>query len=192
MPLPNDYKRLADTYGPGGFCDFIRIYHPHGPTEWVDLTGPVPARIRQQLAQDRSSGKPPVPHNPEDLFAVGVTDNGNYLFWVTDPRTDPDAWRIAINEADGHHWYTFDGNLTQFLASVLSGRTHVPVFPDRLLDNGTAFTPSPAALRPASSPAGASFSSQTVRDWARANGYDVPDRGRIPASVIQAWRQAQP
>ncbi|MGW3399058.1 Lsr2 family DNA-binding protein [Streptomyces hydrogenans] len=29
-----------------------------------------------------------------------------------------------------------------------------------------------------------------MREWARAQGYDVPDRGRIPAAVIQAWEQA--
>jgi hypothetical protein len=26
-----------------------------------------------------------------------------------------------------------------------------------------------------------------IRDWARRNGLDVPDRGRIPASIRQAW-----
>ncbi len=26
-----------------------------------------------------------------------------------------------------------------------------------------------------------------IRDWARRNGIDIPDRGRIPASVRQAW-----
>jgi hypothetical protein len=29
-----------------------------------------------------------------------------------------------------------------------------------------------------------------IRDWARRNGLDVPDRGRIPASVRQAWEQS--
>ena len=26
-----------------------------------------------------------------------------------------------------------------------------------------------------------------IRDWARRNGIDVPDRGRIPVSIRQAW-----
>ncbi|MET9463057.1 histone-like nucleoid-structuring protein Lsr2 [Streptomyces canus] len=29
-----------------------------------------------------------------------------------------------------------------------------------------------------------------MREWARANGYDVPDRGRIPAAIRDAWQQA--
>lgn len=29
-----------------------------------------------------------------------------------------------------------------------------------------------------------------IRDWARSNGYDVPDRGRIPANVREAFEAA--
>lgn len=31
----------------------------------------------------------------------------------------------------------------------------------------------------------------TVREWARANGYDVADRGRIPASILEAYEAAR-
>ncbi|HVX54855.1 Lsr2 family protein [Nocardioides sp.] len=33
-------------------------------------------------------------------------------------------------------------------------------------------------------------SAKEIRDWARANGYTVPDRGRIPADVRQAFDAA--
>lgn len=29
-----------------------------------------------------------------------------------------------------------------------------------------------------------------IREWARANGYDVNERGRVPASVIEAYEAA--
>ena len=29
-----------------------------------------------------------------------------------------------------------------------------------------------------------------IRDWARKNGHDVSDRGRIPASVVEAYESA--
>lgn len=32
---------------------------------------------------------------------------------------------------------------------------------------------------------------QAIREWARANGWDMADRGRIPASVIEAYELAQ-
>ncbi|MDQ0946051.1 histone-like nucleoid-structuring protein Lsr2 [Streptomyces sp. V1I1] len=193
MRLPDDYKQMATTYGPGAFCGFINIYHPHGATEWVNLTGPMPATIRAQLEQGHDRGTYPVPYDPADLFAIGVTDNGEYLFWITDPATEPDAWGIAVNEARGPGWYTFDGTLTHFLASVLSGETKVPLFPSDLLDQGAFFTPSTAARRdpePAPPSAGRAIDGKAVRAWARANGYQVPDRGRIPADVLTAWEQA--
>jgi hypothetical protein len=33
-------------------------------------------------------------------------------------------------------------------------------------------------------------SAKEVREWARANGYDVPERGRIPAEVRSAYEAA--
>lgn len=32
-------------------------------------------------------------------------------------------------------------------------------------------------------------SAREIRDWARGNGYDVPDRGRIPADVRTAFEE---
>lgn len=193
MPLSGDYKQLADVYGPGTFADYIHIFHPRGGTEWVELTGPVPGRVRAQLRHDRDTGSHPVPHPPDALFAFGGTDNGEYLFWVTEPRDDPDHWRIAVNEARGPRWFTFDGALTEFLTRVLNGRTGVPQFPGDLLQQPIAFTPSdPAAWTPPQKPTRPPVASQTIRDWARDNGYDLPDHGRTPAEIRDAWEQAHP
>ena len=41
--------------------------------------------------------------------------------------------------------------------------------------------PAAAALGP---------SAREVRDWARSNGFKVPDRGRIPADVREAFEKA--
>jgi hypothetical protein len=35
-----------------------------------------------------------------------------------------------------------------------------------------------------------SAEAKTVRAWAKENGHDVPDRGRIPASVVEAYEAA--
>lgn len=35
-----------------------------------------------------------------------------------------------------------------------------------------------------------SADTKAVREWARANGYDVSDRGRIPADVMDAYAAA--
>jgi Lsr2 len=31
---------------------------------------------------------------------------------------------------------------------------------------------------------------KSVREWAKKNGYNVRDRGRLPAEVLQAWQTA--
>lgn len=38
--------------------------------------------------------------------------------------------------------------------------------------------------------AGRSKDAKVVREWARNNGHDVPDRGRIPSAVQEAYRRA--
>lgn len=35
-------------------------------------------------------------------------------------------------------------------------------------------------------------STAAVRSWARENGYTVADRGRVPAELVTAYRNAQP
>ncbi|MBB1018746.1 Lsr2 family protein [Dietzia maris] len=35
-----------------------------------------------------------------------------------------------------------------------------------------------------------SAETRAIREWAQANGYDVSDRGRIPADVMQAYHAA--
>ncbi|MFB8021584.1 SMI1/KNR4 family protein [Streptomyces rubiginosohelvolus] len=115
--LPEDYRQLMATYGPGEFCDFLSLHYPHAPREAADLTGPMPARLRQQIEEVRHNARQPwpLPHPPEQLFAMGVTGNGDYIFWVTQPSDRPDAWDVAVNQALRAPWYTFAGTLTEFL-----------------------------------------------------------------------------
>ena len=32
---------------------------------------------------------------------------------------------------------------------------------------------------------------KSIREWAKKNGHNVSDRGRLPADVLQAWESAQ-
>ncbi|MFD5875454.1 SMI1/KNR4 family protein [Streptomyces sp. NPDC060322] len=152
--LPEDYKQLMATYGPGEFCNFLSLHYPHAPREAADLTGPMPARLRQQIEEVRHNARQPwpLPHPPEQLFAMGVTGNGDYLFWVTQPSDRPDAWDVAVNQALRAPWYTFAGTLTEFLLAVVSGTTRVPFFPGDLLDNRPTFTPARPIVEPTTQP----------------------------------------
>lgn len=44
------------------------------------------------------------------------------------------------------------------------------------------------ARKPAATTSGTN--TKALRDWARANGYEVSDRGRIPANVMEAYAAA--
>lgn len=50
---------------------------------------------------------------------------------------------------------------------------------------------SPRRSTPSSTQRGPRRDLSAVRDWARTNGYNVTDRGRIPATVMQAYEAAQ-
>ncbi|MFD4689392.1 histone-like nucleoid-structuring protein Lsr2 [Streptomyces sp. NPDC058463] len=190
MPLPQDYKELADRYGPGTFNDYLRFFHPHGVTHYVTLTGPAPGRIRAQLRKDYDQDTHPVPYEPDTLFACGATDNGEYLFWITDPATEPDLWHIAVNEARGPGWFTYEGNATAFLVAVLGRQPQVPLFPPSFAEGPAYFTPSrPPLWKPPPFSDAQPVDTGAVRSWARANGYDVPSRGRIPPEIREAWER---
>jgi nucleoid-associated protein Lsr2 len=42
----------------------------------------------------------------------------------------------------------------------------------------------------ASSTSGGGHTAKEIRDWARSNGHQVPERGRIPAAVREAFEAA--
>jgi len=44
--------------------------------------------------------------------------------------------------------------------------------------------------RRSAAPSAGSNSAKEIRDWARSNGHAVPERGRIPASVREAFEAA--
>ncbi|MEU2653830.1 histone-like nucleoid-structuring protein Lsr2 [Streptomyces sp. NPDC007325] len=50
--------------------------------------------------------------------------------------------------------------------------------------------PGPTEREAGETPFG-TISSAVVREWARAQGYDLPDRGRIPWHITQAWEQSR-
>ncbi|MET9427818.1 MULTISPECIES: histone-like nucleoid-structuring protein Lsr2 [unclassified Streptomyces] len=190
--LPDDYKQVADLYGRGEFNNFITLYQPGGHEEY-SLTGPMPRRLREQIKQiwQADPYAEPLPCNVENLLATGVTGNGDYIFWITDPVEDPDSWKITVNHAMRGGWFTFEGKISEFILAVLQGSAQVPMFPRTLPTAGPVFSPAPPERGPSVrvSTEGATTSPKEIRAWARANGYELQDRGRIPPEIVRAWEQ---
>lgn len=142
VPLPDDYKWLSERYGPGGFDDFMTILHPHSqfwPTRLVDAA----ERAAELLEQMPESLQKKVPYRIDHLLAVGKTDNGDTIYWVTEPEAASDEWTVTANGARNTKWPHFDGGVVEFLVAVLSGTTRMDVFPGDFPSARPAFAPEP-------------------------------------------------
>ncbi|MGW1374499.1 Lsr2 family DNA-binding protein [Streptomyces sp. NPDC002446] len=194
--LPDDYKQLVESYGPGSFIEFLSVYQPDCPYNALDLAQQT-RDVRAQLARHQDITRQPLPHSPHELQPAGVTGNGDYLLWLKKDPQQPQSWTIAVAGLKDDQWFHYDGNLTEFLVALAQHEIAVPVFPDRLLQQSPSFrshTGTPEEIekanRSSSAVAAGPVRSQDVREWAWRNGYDVPERGRIPAAIRKAYDAA--
>lgn len=83
-------------------------------------------------------------------------------------------YEIDLNEANAEN---LRGTLEEYVAAArrTGGR----------IKRGTG------TAKPASRPAVNREQTRAIREWARQNGYDIAERGRIPAEVTAAYEQAQ-
>lgn len=72
-------------------------------------------------------------------------------------------------------------NLRDSLAQFISAATRT----GGRVKRGTATTAGPSGS------ARNREQTQAIRDWARQNDWEIADRGRIPAEIIEAYEQAQ-
>lgn len=126
--LPLDYRELVDTYGQGSFDRFIWVLQPSSTNHNLDMV----RQRRERLAALRTlrdSGEP-TPFGAEELAPWAITDNGDVCYWVISALDLPDEWTIAVNEARGQRWLSFEFGAAEFLVAVLSERLRVEVFPE--------------------------------------------------------------
>lgn len=141
--LPSDYKAFVDTYGHGSFNDFLTVFLPSSPYEFVELdTQRGFAEGKIELWLDFGEiGSPSLPVDPRQLLPVAGTDNGNTVYWNMWRRDEPDDWTIAVDQARGDSWYLFDGGIVAFLAATFVDRARVPVFPEGIYRMPSTFVP---------------------------------------------------
>lgn len=99
-----------------------------------------------------------------------------------------DSVRFGVDGSE----YEFD--LCEMHAESVHNDLQALVSHARHIGGGRARVRRPQAAKPEHSDAKARSSSRTelgaVREWARANGHQVSDRGRIPARVMDAYSAA--
>jgi hypothetical protein len=122
LPLPPDYKELIHTYGGSNWDDYLYLLEPGCPNDNYDL-------IEWEDQQTEAlEGLWEVEKKPEELEEVGTrvvpwatTDNGECLYWLVRPDTDPAEWTVMVNEARGERWEHHHATATRFLVDVLNG-----------------------------------------------------------------------
>lgn len=137
--LPADYKDFLATYGSGRIDDFLEIANPASRTEhnelihfWRDQQ-PVFDYMARGGSALRYDLHPAVP----GLLPLGITDNGDTIFYVT--SGDADEWKIGVLESRGNDVVVFDGGLTSFLCAAL--RHEVDAFPRNFPRPAPTFVP---------------------------------------------------
>lgn len=127
LRLPSDYKAFIAAYGSGKIAIFLNVYNPFSDNHHIRLVEAA-ALDATAYREIRTWEHIPYPIHPEPggLLAWGTTDDGDFLSWVTDPASDPDAWPIAVSEVRGPGWYRHPGPLVRFLHDWLSGAAAIP------------------------------------------------------------------
>ncbi|MFE2459740.1 SMI1/KNR4 family protein [Streptomyces sp. NPDC059402] len=143
VSLPDDYKWLVERYGPGSFDSFLHVFQPVAPVATIRLVDRA-ERAAEILDQLREGGEA-IPHPTDELLAVGATDKGDTIYWVTRPGDAPNSWTITANGARNTKWPHFDGGLVEFLAAVMSGEYKVDVLPRSWPGPDPLFTPYPSS-----------------------------------------------
>jgi hypothetical protein len=123
LRLPDDYKALADVYGPGDFLD-LRLHVPDCPNPDFDLFRLV-ERVGRQAAGYRERVRPGVaaPFFPEPggLVPFGEVAVDRFLLWVP-VGDDPNAWPVVFPAGDWSAWFRPGRTFSGCLADYLSGR----------------------------------------------------------------------
>ncbi|MFE4638688.1 hypothetical protein ACFRJ1_35670 [Streptomyces sp. NPDC056773] len=130
LPLPADYKQLADTWGPVVFGSRIMVPTPAAQTANEDEESfDYGLWLREEHREIRidaralpEDGRPAVHPAAGGLLAWGVTPDGDTLLWDTSASPDPDRWTVVVAHQDRPHgprrWEGTGLTLTEYLADA--------------------------------------------------------------------------
>ncbi|TAJ68637.1 MAG: hypothetical protein EPO51_27575 [Phenylobacterium sp.] len=118
--LPQDYKDFARLYGYGLFLGVMIIHVPSND----DPHGTLEAEVREVSRAFNSHADQPYAMWPRvgGLINFGVTENGDYLFWL--PIGPPDQWKVVFWDrglSEDECFEEFDCGMAEFLAGLADG-----------------------------------------------------------------------
>lgn len=134
LPFPSDYIEFINEYGSGRIADFIVIFNPFSKNEDVNFFEQYKIILEDfnyLIESDKDYYNYQLYPKDNGLIPLGVTDNGDYLFWVVNSRDNSELWTVAVIAARSPEVEYFDGGLTYFLEGLLNNKIKCKSFPDK-------------------------------------------------------------
>ena len=141
--LPEDYKRLVDTFPDGIFQGLARVNRPgdHHQSD-KEFLGFYAYQLEDMRALRSDGHSFPYPMFPEPggLLPWATGPRREPFFWVTQAE-DPNAWPVVTADYGFTEWREFSGPACQFLIEVVEGRFDGSIFGVDLAARGPWFQP---------------------------------------------------
>ncbi|MGY1528612.1 hypothetical protein ACW69C_33485 [Streptomyces sp. MN3] len=149
MPLPEDYKELAEAFGGGVFSESVYFM---GCGAGVSFDLPAQWRAGLSAARDGTYGSvsaagPYDEYTPggKGVVTWGSTEWADQYCWLIDAER-PGHWPVLARSHDPGHWYRYDMSTAEFLHRVLADADFLP-FGIARYDSARRSCPAPTAGR---------------------------------------------
>lgn len=130
LKMPEDYKRLVETYGDFYFAEFLYVLNPFSENKNLNLF----SRGEVILDAERTTRSAFPEHYPIDLYPEEkgllpfvITDNGDAAFWIT--RGAPERWAILVKDARAPEFEVHFISTATFLYQFTGGRFRSLILP---------------------------------------------------------------
>lgn len=135
--LPDDYKRLADAYGPVDFGEYIWIHVPCVQDKRFDYGSWLRSTHRDSRIKLRGvpdDERYSVHPEPGGLLAFGESRGTDVFYWDTSSSEDPNGWTVVVRRVPtvlragtpAVSWHASDLTLTEYLRSAVGAAPATP------------------------------------------------------------------
>ncbi|GKX52713.1 SMI1/KNR4 family protein [Budvicia aquatica] len=134
VKFPDDYIEFIHNYGTGRIANFLVIFNPFAGNDEVNFF-----KQKDLILEDLKLLKEEDPDYyryklypvSEGILPIGVTDNGDYIFWVMSDIKDSNRWNTAIIASRSPDIEFFNESVTSLIEGLLSKRIKSTSLPDR-------------------------------------------------------------
>jgi hypothetical protein len=133
--LPDDYKALIQSYGSGGFNEFIYVHNPFAANPYRNLLALKETILdAYRTSQQNFPDEYPEPAFPQPggVLPWARSDNGDEFFWRTEG--DPNQWTVLVLKARNANQYRYALSTTDFLVQLLSNQLVPACYDDDFFD----------------------------------------------------------